>query len=140
MHLKCICLVLFLILGKSKIRRKDAILLKPKFFTYYQLLYYLFHIKKNPVWDNMQYVQFKWVHYEVSTLLPYNDEIMFENSLMLNQTGNVQLSSMIHIFKSLTQNAKNIFLIMVQAVLNPSNAKKSKLFFNFSNKNLCFLK
>ena len=73
----------------------------------------------------MQYVSFKWVHYEVSTLMPYNDEIMFENSLMLNQTGNVQLSSMIHIFKSLTQNAKNIFLIMVQAVLNPSNAKKS---------------
>ena len=74
----------------------------------------------------MQHVSFKWVNYEVSTLLPYNDEIMFENSLMLNQTGNVQLSSMIHIFKSLTQNAKNIFLIMVQAVLNPTNAKKSK--------------
>ena len=28
----------------------------------------------------MQYVSFKWVHYEINTLLPYNDEIMFENS------------------------------------------------------------
>lgn len=32
---------------------------------------------------------------------------------------------MIHILKSLTQNAKNIFLVMVQHVLNPDNAKKS---------------
>lgn len=72
---------------------------------------------------------------------------MFENSLMLSQNSkistyshlvclkkqftfifilaNVQLSSMIHILKSLTQNAKNIFLVMVQHVLNPDNAKKS---------------
>ena len=43
--------------------------------------------------------------------------------------GNVQLSSMIHILKSLTQNAKNIFLIMVQYVLNPDNVKKSNFEF-----------
>ena len=39
------------------------------------------------VWDHMQYVSFKWIHFEVNTLAAYNDEIMFENSLMLNQTG-----------------------------------------------------
>lgn len=77
----------------------------------------------------MQNASFKWVHFEVNTLEAYNDEIMFENSLMLNQTGNVQLSSMIHILKSLTQNAKNIFLIMVQYVLNPDNIKKSLINF-----------
>lgn len=75
----------------------------------------------------MQYVSFNWVSYEVNTLEPYHDEIVFENSLLLNQTGNVQLSSMIHILKSLTQNAKNVFLIMVQHVLNPDNLKKSNL-------------
>lgn len=75
----------------------------------------------------MQNACFKWIHYEVNTLEAYNDEIMFENSLMLSQQGNVQLSSMIHILKSLTQNAKNIFLIMVQHVLNKENTKKSNL-------------
>ncbi len=75
----------------------------------------------------MQYISFKWIHYEINTLVAYYDEIMFENSLMLNQTGNVQLSSMIHILKSLTQNAKNIFLTMVEYVLNPENIKKSKI-------------
>ena len=77
------------------------------------------------VWDNGQYLSFKWLHYETNTLTPYTDEIMFENSLMLSQASNVQLSSIIHILKSLTQNAKNIFLIMVQHVLNPDNVKKS---------------
>ncbi len=74
----------------------------------------------------MQFVSFKWVNYEANTLVSYYDEIMFENSLMLNQTGNVQLSSMIHILKSLTQNAKNIFLTLVEYVLNKENVKKSK--------------
>lgn len=77
------------------------------------------------VWDQIQNTCFKWIHFEVNTLEAYNDEIMFENSLMLSQQGNVQLSSMIHILKSLTQNAKNIFLIMVQHVLNKENTKKS---------------
>ena len=75
----------------------------------------------------MQFVSFKWVNYEANTLVSYYDEIMFENSLMLNQTVNVQLSSMIHILKSLTQNAKNIFLTLVEYVLNKENVKKSKI-------------
>ena len=74
----------------------------------------------------MQLVAMKWLHYETNTLVSYYDEIMFENSLMLNQTGNVQLSSMIHILKSLTQNAKNIFLTLVEYVLQADNVKKSK--------------
>jgi hypothetical protein len=40
------------------------------------------------VWDNMQFASFKWIHYEINTLISYYDEIAFENSLMLNQTGN----------------------------------------------------
>lgn len=55
---------------------------------------------------------------------------VFKNKLNTNfaNKGNVQLSSMIHILKSLTQNAKNIFLIMVQYVLNADNTKKSITF------------
>lgn len=76
----------------------------------------------------MQFVAMKWLHYETNTLVSYYDEIMFENSLMLNQTGNVQLSSMIHILKSLTPNAKNIFLTLVEYVLQADNVKRSKPF------------
>lgn len=86
------------------------------------------HINSSLLWDNAEYLSFKWVHFEANTLKEYTDEIMFENSLMLNQSTNVQLSSIIHILKSLTQNAKNIFLIMVQAVLDKDNVKKNMTF------------
>lgn len=86
------------------------------------------HINSALLWDNMQFVSLKWLHYETNTLVSYYDEIMFENSLMLNQTGNVQLSSMIHILKSLTQNAKNIFLTLVENVLKTENVKKNMTF------------
>ena len=39
------------------------------------------------VWDQTQYTMFRWIHFEIHTLMAYNDEIMFENSLMLGQAG-----------------------------------------------------
>lgn len=39
------------------------------------------------VWDQMQCSSFKWINFEINTLVPYNDEIMFENSLMLSQNS-----------------------------------------------------
>ena len=39
------------------------------------------------MWDQTQYTMFKWIHFEIHTLMAYNDEIMFENSLMLGQAG-----------------------------------------------------
>ncbi len=45
------------------------------------------HINSALLWDHIQYVAFKWIYYEMNTFKPYDDEIMFENSLMLNQTG-----------------------------------------------------
>ena len=41
------------------------------------------------VWDQTQYTSFKWIHFETNTLMAYNDEIMFENSLMLGQAGKI---------------------------------------------------
>lgn len=83
------------------------------------------HINSALLWDQKQFISFKWIYYDMSTFKSYNEEIMFENSLMLNHTGNVQLSSLIHVLKSLTQNAKNIFLLMVEHVLKEENTKKS---------------
>ena len=78
------------------------------------------------LWDHMQLTSFKWIYYNTSTFESYNEEIMFENSLMINQTGNVQLSSLIHVLKSLTTNAKNIFIIMVDHALNADKTKRSE--------------
>ena len=86
------------------------------------------HINSALLWDHMQLTSFKWIYYDVSTFKSYSDEIMFENSLMLNQTGNVQLSSLIHVLKSLTTNAKNIFILMADHVLNAEKTKRCKLF------------
>jgi len=96
------------------------------------------HINSALLWDQKQFISFKWIYYDMSTFKSYNDEIMFENSLMLNHTGNVQLSSLIHVLKSLTQNAKNIFLLMVENVLKEENNKKniafSKLYYQCREK------
>lgn len=96
------------------------------------------HINSALLWDQKQFLSFKWIYYDCSTFKPYEEEIAFENSLMCNQTGNVQLSSLIHVLKSLTQNAKNIFLIMVNHVLNAENIKKnisfSKLYYECREK------
>lgn len=45
------------------------------------------------VWDQMQNVSFKWINFEMNTLVPYNDEIMFENSLMLSQNSKIMTYS-----------------------------------------------
>ncbi len=45
------------------------------------------HINSALLWDQLQNISFKWIYYEMNTFKPYTDEIMFENSLMLNQTG-----------------------------------------------------
>jgi origin recognition complex subunit 2 len=84
------------------------------------------HINSALLWDHVQLISFKWIYYDLSTFKSYNEEIMFENSLMINQTGNVQLSSLIHVLKSLTTNAKNIFIIMSEHALNADKTKRSK--------------
>ncbi len=45
------------------------------------------HINSALLWDHIQFICFKWIYYEIHTFTPYDDEIMFENSLMMNQTG-----------------------------------------------------
>ena len=56
----------------------------------------------------------------------HNGEIMFEKSLMINQTSNVQLGSLIQVLKSLTTKAKNIFIIMSEHALNADKTRRSK--------------
>ena len=50
----------------------------------------------------------------MTTYLPYTDETSYENSLLVQQTGSLALSSMTHVMKSLTPNAKSIFIMLAK--------------------------
>ena len=64
------------------------------------------------VWDQTQIGRFNWLWYDVTTFEPYTEETSYENSLLVQQSGSLALSSLIHVFRSLTSNAKGVFLLI----------------------------
>lgn len=44
---------------------------------------------------------------------PYKEETSYENSLLVQHTGALALSSLVHVFRSLTPNARGIFILIV---------------------------
>lgn len=49
---------------------------------------------------------FNWLWYETTTYMPYTEETSYENSLLVQQTGALALSSLTHVLRSLTPNAR----------------------------------
>ena len=43
---------------------------------------------------------------------PYKEETSYENSLLVQHTGALALSSLVHVFRSLTPNARGIFILI----------------------------
>jgi len=66
------------------------------------------------VWSQSLVTKFRWLWYDATTFEPYIEETSYENSLMSQQGGVLALRSMINVYKSLTPNAKNIFLLMAK--------------------------
>lgn len=75
------------------------------------------------VWSQTEVSQFNWVWEECTTLLPYKEEASFENSRFLqrvlrdcNESGKSgdPLSGLRHIWASITQNARDIFHLLVE--------------------------
>lgn len=58
------------------------------------------------VWDQAKMSMFNWLWYETTTYLPYTEETSYENSLLVQQTGALALSSLTHVLRSLTPNAR----------------------------------
>lgn len=58
------------------------------------------------VWDQAKMSMFNWLWYETTTYLPYAEETSYENSLLVQQTGALALSSLTHVLRSLTPNAR----------------------------------
>ncbi|XP_058491870.1 origin recognition complex subunit 2 isoform X1 [Solea solea] len=82
------------------------------------------HINAPLVWDQFQQSQFNWLWWECVTFQHYAEETSYENSLLVQQTGALALSSLTHVLRSLTSNARGIFKLLVKFQLenkdNPS--------------------
>ena len=65
------------------------------------------------VWDEAALSQFSWLSYDVTSYSHYTEETTYENSLVY-QGATLQLSSLFHVCRSLTHNARQIFLLLVQ--------------------------
>ncbi|XP_051529304.1 origin recognition complex subunit 2 isoform X2 [Myxocyprinus asiaticus] len=66
------------------------------------------------VWDQAKTSMFSWLWYETTTYLPYTEETSYENSLLVQQTGALALSSLTHVMRSLTPNARGIFRLLAE--------------------------
>ncbi|NWI16074.1 ORC2 protein, partial [Crypturellus soui] len=82
------------------------------------------HINAPLMWDQAKLSLYNWLWYETTTFSPYVEETSYENSLLVQQSGSLALSSLTHVLRSLTPNARGIFRLLAQHQLenkdNPS--------------------
>ncbi|NXY88043.1 ORC2 protein, partial [Alcedo cyanopectus] len=82
------------------------------------------HINAPLMWDHAKLSLYNWLWYETTTFSPYVEETSYENSLLVQQSGSLALSSLTHVLCSLTLNARGIFRLLAQYQLenkdNPS--------------------
>ncbi|XP_030435528.1 origin recognition complex subunit 2 isoform X2 [Gopherus evgoodei] len=82
------------------------------------------HINAPLMWDQAKQSLYNWLWYETTTFSPYLEETSYENSLLVQQSGSLALSSLTHVLHSLTPNARGIFRLLAQYHLenkdNPS--------------------
>lgn len=71
------------------------------------------HINAPLIWDQARASSFNWLWYDVTTYEPYIEETSYENSLLVQQSGVLALSSLTHVLRSLTPNARGIFSLLV---------------------------
>ncbi|XP_063227687.1 origin recognition complex subunit 2 [Bacillus rossius redtenbacheri] len=88
------------------------------------------HINAPLIWDQRKLSIFNFRWWDATTLLPYMAETSFETSLLGQQTGSLALSSLRNVFRSLTNNSREIFLLIVRHQLtNKSNASYTGIAF-----------
>lgn len=66
------------------------------------------------VWNNTKLSNYNFVWFDVTSFLPYTEETAFENSLLVQNSGALELSSMKSVFQSLTTNARSIYVLIVK--------------------------
>ena len=74
----------------------------------------LFRFLNFAVWDQSKASRFRWLWHDVTTYESYSEETSYENSLLVQQSGGLALSSLTHVMRSLTPNAQAIFLLLAR--------------------------
>lgn len=88
------------------------------------------HINAPLMWDQAKQSLYNWLWYETTTFSPYVEETSYENSLLVQQSGSLALSSLTHVLRSLTPNSRGIFRLLAQYQLeNKDNASYPGLSF-----------
>lgn len=72
------------------------------------------HINAPLLWDHSKISKFRFTWWDATTFLPYTEETSYENSLMSQSSGALQMSSLRSVYQSLTTNAKGIFNIIIE--------------------------
>ncbi|XP_018425654.1 PREDICTED: origin recognition complex subunit 2 [Nanorana parkeri] len=82
------------------------------------------HINAPLMWDQTKQSLYNWLWYETTTYSSYVEETSYENSLLVQRSGALALSSLTHVLRSLTPNARGIFRLLAEYQLankdNPS--------------------
>jgi len=76
------------------------------------------HINAPFLWDQNKCFRFRWLWYETATFQPYESENAYENSLLVQQSGALALSSILHVMHSLTPNGRKVFLLLAHYQLD----------------------
>ncbi|XP_046804243.1 origin recognition complex subunit 2 [Lucilia cuprina] len=88
------------------------------------------HINTPLLWDHTKLSHFNFSWWDCTTMLPYSDETAFENSLLVQNSGDLALSSLRSVFLSLTTNSRGIYMIIVKHQLkNKGNANYQGMHF-----------
>ncbi|ALC47234.1 Orc2 [Drosophila busckii] len=80
------------------------------------------HINTPLLWDQNKLSNYNFSWWDCTTMLPYTDETAFENSLLVQNSGELALSSMRSVFSSLTTNSRGIYMIIVKYQLKHKGA------------------
>lgn len=72
------------------------------------------------MWNNVKLNNFNFAWFDVTSFLPYTDETVFESSLLVQNSGVLELSSMKSVFQSLTANARGIYVLLIKHQLEHS--------------------
>ena len=72
------------------------------------------HINSTLLWDQTKMSRFKWAWHDVTTFEGYREETSYEDSLLIRHSGLLAHSSLTHVMKSLTPNARGIFELLAK--------------------------
>uniref|UniRef100_A0A0K8UJ18 Origin recognition complex subunit 2 n=1 Tax=Bactrocera latifrons TaxID=174628 RepID=A0A0K8UJ18_BACLA len=94
--------------------KAQAILARLASLRQLHLLASIDYINTPLLWDHTRLSNFNFSWWDCTTMLPYSDETAYENSLLVQNSGELALSSMRSVFSSLTTNTRGIYMIIVK--------------------------